>query len=298
MMRAVVIGASGQVGEHLFSALEASGYQIWGTYYLHPFDELVKLNIEDRSRTMRLICDFNPTVIFLPASLTNVDYCEHNPEEGYKTNVVGTKNVVAAANQVGAKLVFFSTDYIFDGRNGPYRESDPANPICEYGRQKLIAEHFISLCAQNFVIVRTTVVYGWERQGKNFVSRLIRSLQAEQVVRVPDDQIGSPTYAPDLARACVELVERDARGVFNVAGRDRTSRYQFALEVARIFNLDADLVQPVATSKLGQGASRPLNAGFVVEKAEQALGRELLGYRKGLQRMAQELQRKAQDGRV
>ncbi len=227
-----------------------------------------------------------PAVVYLTAALTDVDYCERHPDEGYAINVAGVQHVVSAAGAAGARVVFFSTDYIFDGGNGPYREDAPARPLGEYGRQKLYAEHLAALQASHPLIIRTTGVYSWERQGKNFVARLVRSLRAGSTARIPDDQVGSPAYAPDLARATVELVRRGASGVFHVCGPTCVSRFGFAVAIARAFGLDEERIYPVSTAELGQAARRPLKGGLVVDKTQAFLGRSLVGYEDGLRQMA------------
>lgn len=288
MNRHLIIGASGQVGEHILSTLTHMGVDAVGTRFHHGGTQLAPLDICNSAAVTTLIDSINPDVIYLPASLTNVDYCESHPREGYDSNVLGVCNVVRAANKHSARLIYFSSDYIWDGFHGPYREEDPANPICEYGRQKLLAEHFVSLHAPDSLIIRTTVVFGWESQGKNFVCRLIKTLHDNRPLTVPNDQIGNPTYAPDLANAVISLVSSGVRGVYNVAGSQRTSRYMFALAAAEIFGLDPSLIRAIPTCELNQTASRPLNAGMVVLKAQQALNRSLVGFEDGLRMMAQE----------
>lgn len=284
----LIIGASGQIGEHLVRAALDAGFEALGTYHSHLVPGMQRLDIRSWTEVQSLIAKVRPAVVYLPAALSNVDYCELHPKEVYQTNVVGVRNVVQCVNDVEAKLVYFSSDYIFDGQAGPYGEDDPANPICEYGRQKLIAEHYVALHAREYLIVRTTVVYGWERQGKNFIYRLLNTLKAGRILRVPVDQIGNPTYAPNLAQAVVELALSDANGVYHVVGPERVNRYEFACEAADIFGLDGSLIQAVATSELGQAAPRPLNAGMVVEKAVAKLTVPLVSYRNGLRAMASE----------
>ncbi len=288
MSKHLIIGGSGQVGQHLAQTLEAAGTEVSATYWSCPVPGMHLLDIRDPAATVSLVEALRPTVIYLPASLTNVDYCELHPAEGYVSNVLGVQHVVQLANHVKAKVVYFSSDYIFDGEAGPYREADPANPPCEYGRQKLLAEHYVALHAQDYLIVRTTVVYGWERQGKNFVYRLIKTLKEGKTIRVPIDQIGSPTYAPNLAQAVVSLVRSGVQGVYHIAGADRVSRYEFACVAAEVFELDSRLIQAVATHELGQPARRPLNAGMVVDKAAALLEFPLLGYGAGLKVMLAE----------
>ena len=136
MSKHLIIGGSGQVGQHLAQTLEAAGTEVSATYWSCPVPGMHLLDIRDPAATVSLVEALRPTVIYLPASLTNVDYCELHPAEGYVSNVLGVQHVVQLANHVKAKVVYFSSDYIFDGEAGPYREADPANPPCEYGRQK------------------------------------------------------------------------------------------------------------------------------------------------------------------
>lgn len=284
----LVIGASGQVGEHLMGVLQSRNVDCIGTSFSHSFDGLLSLDIRSRENVHSLLSRVRPAVIYIPASLTNVDYCETHPQDGYAINVLGVRNIVEAAEPLGSRIVYFSSDYIFDGINGPYPEDAPANPISEYGRQKLIAEHLVATQVENWLIIRTTVVYSWERQGKNFIQRLLTTLKSGQSMRVPDDQIGNPTYAPELARTAVDIVEQQLTGVFNIVGSERTSRFEFACEAARRFRLNVHLLQPVATSDLGQAAARPLNAGMLIDKVMPHLKTPLSSYRNGLERMARE----------
>ncbi len=281
----VIIGASGQVGEHLSAAALSERLDVVGCYCRHSVPGMQQLDIRDSLAVFDLVRSLKPAVVHLPASMANVDYCEEHPQETYAANVLGVKNVVDAVNKVGARLVYFSSDYIFDGTAGPYSEDDPANPICEYGRQKVYAEHYVALNCRDYVIVRTTVVYGFERQGKNFIYRLINTLKSGNVLKVPVDQIGSPTYAPELARAAVRLAQGKEQGVFHVVGSQLSDRYEFALEAARVFGLDESLIEAVPTSQLSQRARRPLAAGMLVEKVSPYLDFCLSGYKEGLRAM-------------
>ena len=284
----LVVGGSGQVGYHLLHAAEQRGVPALGTFNTTAAAGLRQLDVRDAGAVQRLVREIAPATILMPASATNVDRCEEQPQAAYEVNVVGLASVIAAANAAGATLVYFSSDYIFDGRAGPYDERSPANPICHYGAQKLIAEHLVLAQAKDALIVRTTVVYGWEPQGKNFVNRLLRAFAAGERIAVPSDQIGSPTYAPDLADATLDLLAYGVRGIVDVVGRELAARDELARETACVFGCDPALVQAVPTSALGQAAARPLNAGMLVELAERRLGRELVGYTAGLRRMLTE----------
>jgi dTDP-4-dehydrorhamnose reductase len=283
----LVIGASGQIGEHCLNALRASGEShAAGTYRQHHREGLVQLDITDARGVNDLVAQLRPKIIYLAACVANVDYCETHPDVAYQTNVRGVANVVQAANQAGCKLVYLSSEYIFDGHSGPYDERAATNPLSVYGWQKLAAEHYIAAFAEHWLIIRTTVVYSWESQGKNFVYRLRSSLLDGKTINVPCDQISSPTYAPDLVDAILQLTAQDARGVFNVAGPRVVNRFDFAVSAASAFDLDPKLVIPVKTSSLAQPALRPLNAGLIVTKVERALGRPMKDFSTALKEMA------------
>jgi dTDP-4-dehydrorhamnose reductase len=285
---ALIVGASGQVGHHLALSAERRGQPWMGTFHAHPLPGLLQLDVRDAPAVARAVREAAPRYLLVPASATNVDRCEQDPRAAYAVNVGGVSHLVEAANEAGAVIVYFSSDYVFDGEHGPYDEKVPANPISRYGLQKLIAEHMIMQRAREALIVRTTVVYGWERQGKNFIYRLLDALREGREIAVPSDQIGSPTYAPALADVVFDLLAQDARGVVNVAGRELAGRDEFAREAARVFGADPALVRSITTAELGQPAPRPLRAGLRVEIAERRLGRQMLGYTDGLRQMLAE----------
>ena len=281
--RSLVAGASGMVGQHCLAVLGESGT---GTYCDFPRPGLLQLDVRDVDAFDQVMAEVRPEILYLAACQANVEECERHPELAWKTNVAGVRNAVEVAERHRCKLVFLSSEYVFDGVSGPYRESDPANPLSMYGRQKLAAEHHILLLAPGALIVRTTVVFGTEARGKNFVYRLVSALREGTPIRVPGDQFSSPTYAPDLVRAMIELAEADARGVFHVTGPRVVSRYDFAVLAAQTFGLDPAGIIPVTTAELKQVAPRPLQAGLIVEKVERALGRPMLDFEEGLRELA------------
>jgi dTDP-4-dehydrorhamnose reductase len=283
MTQALVIGASGLIGSHLMRVSQQRGWQVMGTYHKFALPRLCHLSLINEEAVKQLILNVQPQIIFLPAFCSNADYCELHPQESYEINVIGSLNVIQAAYCCGAKLVFYSSDYIFDGLNGPYKESDQPNPICTYGSHKLAVEKQIVELLDNHLILRTTVVYGHEHQGKNFVQRLVRTLKAGEQIRVPIDQIGSPTLADDIAEASCQLVEKNAQGIFHVVGPDLMSRYKFAVQAAKVLDLPTDLIIPVRTMELGQASPRPLQAGMIADRVYEVLNWQLRGALPGLQ---------------
>lgn len=293
----LVLGASGQVGAELLRAIAHSGARPVGTFCHHPAPGLRHADIRSAEQVNALLQELRPAVVYLPGAETNVEFCELHPDETYQTNVLGVCNVARAVRPIGAKIVYFSSDYVFDGHHGPYREDDPANPLSHYGRQKLLAEHALATSGQDYLILRTTVVYGRDRQEKNFICRLLQHLRDGRPIQVPVDQVGSPTYGPNLADAALELAASDAAGVYHVVGPRRANRYQFACAAATVFGADPALIQAVPTSQLGQTAPRPLNSGMLADKASARLKSvRLIDYEEGLQIMAAEMKKEFDDG--
>ena len=283
---ALIVGASGQVGYHLALAAKRRGIDWTGTFHSQSRPGLQHLDVREASAVAEMVRALRPACIVAPAAAAQVDRCEREPQIAYPVNVSGMGHLIDAANEVGATLVHFSSDYIFDGREGPYDESAAANPLSQYGLQKLAAEHLVMQRAREALIVRTTVVYGEEPQEKNFIYRLLGGLCEGREVAVPSDQLGTPTYAPALADAVFDLLALGARGVVNLAGEDLIARDEFAREAARAFGEDPELVRSVPTRELHQAAPRPLRAGLRSEHAARLLGWTLPGYVEGLRQMS------------
>ena len=292
-MRTLVIGASGQVGAAIADRLTARGHTVVGTHHRVVQPDTRALDLTDTIATERLIAETEPDWVLCPAGLTHVDYCEDYPDKAMAVN----RDAPAAAAQAAAKrragFVFFSTEYVFDGTGGPYAEDDPINPLSVYGLSKLQGERHVQAENTRAVIIRTTVVYGVERQGKNFVYQLLRRIRSGEPVHVPCDQVSTPTYNLDLAAATVELIERDVCGITHLAGPELIDRYAFALEVCAAFGLDPNVIKPVDTPTLAQRARRPLRAGLSTDRARALLDAPLQAPREALADMRKALERSA-----
>lgn len=268
-MRALVIGGSGQIGGWLLRHLADRGHEALGTHAEHPYPGLVRLDAADREASAFLIQERKPEVVFYPAGFTWVDGCERDPERARRENRDQPLHLARVTAEVGGKFVYFSTDYVFDGRSGPDAEDAPTNPLNEYGRSKLEAERALaSELGDRQLTLRTSWVFGPERQGKNFAYQLIRTLQAGQELPCPADMRSSPSYGPDVALAAVSLVEWSVSGLLHVAGPEVVSRLDFARGLAKGFGLDPALIVPRLTAELGQGAPRPLQGGLSTRRLE------------------------------
>ena len=235
--------------------------------------EYIQADITSKKAVKQVVAHSEPDVIINCAAITNVDACETEREAAWKVNVGGVEHIIEAARRTGALIVHVSSDYIFDGKNGPYTEDDRPEPLSYYGKTKLAGENSLRASGMNYFIARTMILYGFAPGVKqNFALWLIQSLEKQTPVRIVDDQVGNPTLADDLAYGLLRGVELGKTGIYNIAGRDIVSRHEFALRVARAFNLDASLISPVKTASLRQPAHRPLKSGLITLKAEAELG--------------------------
>jgi dTDP-4-dehydrorhamnose reductase len=275
MRRALVIGASGQVGRHVAGALGARGWDVSGTYASRPSPGLRRLDVLDDDAVRACLDEVAPEVCVLSSAMTNVERCENEPERAEVANARAPGVVAAACKRAGARLLQLSTEYVFDGTAGPYREEDPPSPVSVYGRTKLEGESRVVAEDPANLAVRTTVVFSHDPGGTNFVMQLLARLGRGERMRVPRDQVSSPTYAPDLAAAIAELCDPGAASrlsglpaaqIVNVAGPEVLDRHTFAVRAARALGLDPGLLDAVDTAALGQKAPRPLRAGLRVER--------------------------------
>jgi len=235
--------------------------------------EYIRLDLTVRKDVREVVGTVNPDVIINCAAMTNVDACETERDMAWKINVSGVEHLVEAARGKGATIVHVSSDYVFDGKSGPYTEDDRPEPLSYYGKSKLASENALRTSGLPHFIARTMVLYGIAPGVKaNFALWLIKSLNAGQTVRIVDDQIGNPTLVDDLAFGLLRAVELGKSGVYNIAGRDIVTRFEFAVRLAKFFGLDPKLIHPIKTAQLRQPAVRPLRSGLITLKAEVDLG--------------------------
>lgn len=279
-MKVLVIGASGQVGGAIMR-LSPIDWDITGTYRGKQKPGLIHTDVSSRDEVFQVFEKVRPDVVILSAAFTNVDLCETDRERADAVNVRGPQNVSDACLRYAAKMVYISTDYVFDGENGPYREDDAPNPTGYYAWTKLEGER-ITVLTPEYLIIRTTGVYSTDSDSLNFVMQVINKVKEGEMMRVPNDQYGSPTLADNLAETIIALIRLGKTGVYNVAGPDVMDRYSFALLIVRVFGLNKDMIQPIDTPSLGQKARRPLKAGLIVEKVERETGIKMVGAREGL----------------
>jgi dTDP-4-dehydrorhamnose reductase len=250
----------------------------------------IKLDITVQSEVLKLFNKLKLTVVIHTASETNVDKCETENEHAWKINVDGTRNIAVACSQVGAKLVYISTDYVFDGEKGFYNEEDKPNPVNYYGLTKLEGEKQVIEHCKNYAILRTSVLYGWHPWKQNFATWIINKLKQQQEITVVEDHYNTPTLADNLAEMAVEVAKKDLQGLYHASGSERISRYEFAKQIARTFNLSSDLIRPVRMSQLTAWiAKRPRDSSLNTRKIQKQLKTKPLNITEGLNKMKEEM---------
>ena len=268
-MKILIIGASGLVGSHCLHYFKEKKVSVIGTHLNYETNETQYFNpLEDNEFDFLNQLSFIPDVIIHCAALTHVDYCEENAEESYEKTVLSTQKVVSYCLEKNIKMVYISTDYVFDGKNGPYKETDEVNPINIYGKHKLEAERLVQ-SLNDFIIARVTNVYGEEERSKNFIAFLLTALNSTELknLNLPFDQFATPVYARDIAKMLYLLLRDNKKGIYHFASTDYYNRYQLALKTASFFPKNRSVtIQPISTHTLKQKAIRPLNGGLLNNK--------------------------------
>ena len=271
--KTLILGADGQVGAQMLGFLrERDGPENVIPTSRTKRDGWLAVDLAELAaaeQVARLLGGHSIGQIYCIAGMTNVDACEASADLAHRTNARGPGALASYANKNGIKFVYFSTEYVFDGSDehaGPYSEEALPNPVNVYGASKLAGEQAVRNACGDALVLRTTVVYGPDVGKKNYLYSVLRNLGQGASMRVPKDQVSTPTYNRDLVVTATGLAGAGASGIFHVCGPERLGRLTFAQRIAEAFGLDAGLLQGVATAALGQAARRPLEAGLATTK--------------------------------
>ena len=251
-MKVLITGAAGMLGSYLIQTLKESGH----TGIPTDKDEYYCMDITNADQTDNVISDWHPDFVIHCAAMTDVDGCELNPEKAFAINTIGTLNVAKACVKAKATLIYISTDYVFDGSSSLYFTNSATNPLNVYGHSKLAGEKLIQTYCENYYIVRTSWLYAVN--GKNFANTILDKAERGEELRVVDDQFGSPTYVPDLAKYLVWLVETPlSSGIRHYTNIGECSWYDFASCLLDMSNLKDAIIRPIKSDQLTNNAVRP-----------------------------------------
>lgn len=280
--RILITGANGLLGQELVALMSRfPEYDVLATgrdptpRFKDASCGYALLDITDAEAVRRLFQDFTPTVVVNGAAMTHVDGCETDRETCWAVNTEAVEHLARQCHAIGARFVQISTDFVFDGENGPYREEDRPGPVNFYGKAKLASENAAREAGlDKWAIARTALVYGAGEalRRANIALWVIDKLSKGETINVVTDQWRTPTYAPDLAAGIERIVRFGKTGIYHLSGRERVSIYAFAQTIARVLDLDVSLIQPTDATRFRQKAARPPRTGFIILKAETELG--------------------------
>jgi dTDP-4-dehydrorhamnose reductase len=297
-LKILITGSNGLLGQKLVKLLvgknnveilaTSKGENRIGIKEGYQYQSLDITNIEKVNNVFK---EFNPTTIINTAAMTNVDACESNRELCWDLNVNAVKYLIEASRINNSHLIHLSTDFVFDGKDGPYKEEDNPNPLSYYGESKYEAEKLLQASNIKWSIARTIIVYGIGENlsRSNIVLWAKEALEKGSLLTIVDDQFRSPTLAEDLAMGCWLIAEKEIAGIYHLSGKDIMSIIELVYKVADFYGLDKSIVTPIQSTSLNQAAKRPPKTGFILDKAMNDLGYSPCSFEEGLAILTQQL---------
>ena len=297
MKKVVVFGSNGLLGQNLVtrfnSDYDVTGCSLEASSYVTADIPYLKVDMINRSEITEFLLSSKPDIIINAAAYTDVDGSEKNRELCWNTNVRAVENIIDAAESFKPLLVQISSDYVFDGSMGDYREMDTTNPNGNYSRSKMAAENIVTASNLEYIIARTQVLYGTGNNVRlNFATWVVSRLKNKQDIKVVSDQVGNPTYIDDLSESIFRLIDKKEYGLFHIAGSEKISRYDFARKIAEVFSLDESFIEKITTEQLQQAAPRPMNSTFIIDKLVNRIDWEPGDIESGLKRLKEKMDEK------
>ena len=296
-MKILVTGANGLLGQTITRQLLEKKYDVVATGRGPDRAEVTpsatvhykSIDITDGPAIEQFIIENKPSVIVHAAAMTQVDQCELHKQECYNINVTATRFIIDAAKATGARFILVSTDFIFDGNEGPYKEDAEPAPVNYYGSTKMVAEKAVMESGLDYAIARTILVYGVvPATGRSNIIGFVReSLEQNKPIKMVTDQVRTPTFVEDLARGIILIIEKNGRGIYHLSGEQQMTPYDIAIETAKYFGLDGSLIAKSTSDEIKQPAVRPPKTGFDISKAKKELGYQPRTFQEGLEALKQ-----------
>jgi dTDP-4-dehydrorhamnose reductase len=294
MKKVLVTGSNGLLGQKLTERILAKNdFELIATakgsnrYSQKEGYLYAEMDILDEANVMEVITKIKPDAVINTAAMTNVDTCETEKKACWALNVKSVEYLIKACKVNDVQLVHLSTDFIFDGLAGPYKEDDAPCPVSFYGESKLAAELLLQESDIDWTVLRTIIVYGIvnDMSRSNIVLWAKGALEKGNPINIVNDQWRMPTLAEDLAEICLLAAEKRAKGVFNASGKDMMSIMELVQQVADFYKLDKSLIHPISSASLNQVAKRPVKTGFILDKSIKELGYNPHSFTEGMQIM-------------
>jgi dTDP-4-dehydrorhamnose reductase len=292
-MKILITGANGFLGYYLVEQLLRKNYPVIATgrgqcrlpFFHHSNFRYEEMDFTDPFSIHDVFEKIKPYVVVHAGAITKPDECELDQMKAYLVNVEGTVHLLINSSDIKSFFIFLSTDFIFDGERGMYRENDKPNPVNYYGKTKLEAEEAVKEYEHDWSIVRTVLVYGKNHSGHNDILKTVKAkLEKREGYKIVDDQVRTPTYVEDLAKGIVSIIEKRATGIFHLSGKDILTPYQMAIKTAEHLKLDSSILKKVTAADFQEPTKRPLRTGFIIDKARQELNYEPISFEEGLKK--------------
>ncbi len=286
MKKILITGGSGLVGGTVVNHARGK-WDVFTTFHQQSFSlcgvHVLSLNLAEPDEIRRIVKAISPDVIIHCAALSDLDECEKNHDLCFRVNTGATEIIAKLSLEINCRLVYISTDMVFDGKRGHYGESDKTGPINFYGKSKLEGEERIKAFCQDYVIARSALVYGRPvMKGNSFSEKILNRIQNGEKIALFEDQFRTPIWVENLSQALLELAEIQFFGTIHLGGKAKVDRYTFGLKLAELKNLSRSLIVPARMKDVQTIAPRPLDVSFDTSKAQHLLKTRLLGYREGL----------------
>ena len=297
MQRILITGASGFVGEnlaHRFTSLGARVFLVYGSHVPQTrSDGAFRVDLSVRDDLPRVLGDLHVDAVVHTAAIVSPDSCESDPEQAHAVNVEGTRETARWAEDRGARMLYFSTDLVYDGDRSPYKEEDPPNPINVYGRTKLSGEEEVQRICSSWIVLRLALSYGPTRGALgDWTWKMREALREGKDLTLFTDQFRTPAYAGDTAEAVFRFAGGEGRtGVYHMGGRERVSRYEFGIKFARVYGIPKERIRPIRMADLPMDAPRAPDCSLNTEKISRDLGLSLCDVDEGLRRQWEEEER-------
>ena len=296
--KVLVTGSNGLLGQKIiYSLIERKDIDLLATskglnrLITKSGYRYVDLDITKNEEVKKVFENENPDAVINCAAMTNVDYCEENQDSCWEINVKAVENLAKSCEVSKSHLLHLSTDFVFDGKSGPYNENDKPNPLHFYAKSKLKSEEIVKKIMTNWTIARTIIIYGItdNMSRSNIVLWAKKEIENGNTINVVNDQLRSPTLAEDLAKGCISIIDKSAFGLYHLSGPKTYSILDLVYQVADFYNLDKSLILPVTSASLNQSATRPLSTGFDITKAKKDLDFNPVDFLEGIKIMDQQI---------
>lgn len=291
-MKILITGVNGFLGYYFIEKLIANNHHVIATGkgenklpFNSPYFVYETMDFTDAAVVDQIFLQYRPAYIIHAGAISKPDECEKNKPLADKVNVEGTAVLLQAAKEYAAGFLFLSTDFVFDGEAGMYKETDAVNPVNYYGTTKVKAEELVQQYEFTWAIVRTVLVYGKPYTKRNNVLAIVREkLEKGELYEVFNDQVRTPTYAEDIANAVVVMLEKNVSGIYNICGDEVMTPYDMAVSVAEFLNLDTSLIKKITEKDFILPAKRPLKTGLNITKAKTQLEYRPISFKEGLKK--------------